>query len=458
LLSQTDPVVPHEALLPRYYVRVLPVQDGKPRCQPSSTVTVIYDPAPQEQIKFPAPDYSRYVSQYAVQITKYDPPVFPDPNLWGCIKVLAVIPDNPLTQAWKGAVGKTVCPAPDPGKGSQGFSGFLDDLATAWDYVVDLYNELDALVKKFAAKFNPLCMQAEFAADAVDSGEAKTTVEDACNLGAAIAIEAAKAYFGIPPSLPKWNQLDDMGKDYLVELAADEFTANTGIPCDDECKDLMRDGIDLAQEQLAAGSSSGTCTSAAEAAEHGRKPLCPPPGVKYQAALGAEYIPPVAWITVTRLANPGAAADPEPFPACATAVTITARYDFPGGTVYGPYSPTGTPAKVYPAASVTTVPYQGVAAKLPRLAPGTQVTLAVPFNAALPVLFPWTKEMYQGYQEVPNPHGYDFYDAALRSTVTVQARTYWPEYEALKQSGQYPGATANLPCGAMAERTFPPAE
>jgi hypothetical protein len=460
LLSDSDPDIPHELLLPRYYVRVLPVLDGKPRCEPSSTVTVVHDPAPQEQIKFPAPDFSRYVSQYAVEVIDYDPPVFPDPNRWGCIKVLGVDPNasNPLTMAWGGAVGKTICPKSWSGDNEQGFSGFLDDLSEAWDYVVDLYNELEGLVKKFAAKFNPLCMQAEFAADAVGSGEAKTTIQDACTIGASIAVEVAKAYVGIPPSLPKWDQLDDLGKDYLVELAADEFTAQTGIPCDDECKDLMRDGVDLAHESLAAAGSSGTCTSVAEAHEHGVEPLCPPAGVNYQAALGAEYIPPVAWIQVTRLANSGNAPDPDPFPGCATSVTMTSRYDFPGGNVYGPYSPTGTPAKVYPAQSVTALPYQGTSAKIPRLAPGEQVTIAVPFSEHLPVLFPWTKEMYQPYQEVPNPHGYDFYDAALRSTVTIRARTYWPEFEALKQSGQYPGATANLPCGPIAERTFPPAE
>jgi hypothetical protein len=460
LLSDTDPSIPHELLLPRYYVRVLPVQNGKPRCEPSSTVTVVYDPAPQEQIKFAAPDYSRYVSQYSLQITAYDPPIFPDENLWGCIDVLEVetIPGNLLNNAWASRIGDTICPKSWSGDNQQGFSGFLDDLSEAWDYVVDLYEELEGLVKEFVAKFNPLCMQAEFAADAVGSGDAKTTIQDACKIGASIAIEAAKAYVGIPPSLPKWDQLDDLGKDYLVELAADEFTANTGIPCDDECKDLMRDGVDLAHDSLSAGSSSGTCTSAAEAHEHGVEPLCPPAGVKYRAALGAEYIPPIAWLQVTRLANSGNAPDPEPFPGCATSVTMTSRFDFPGGNVYGPYSPTGTPAKVYPAQSMTAHPYQGTSAKIPRLAPGEQVTIAVPFSQPLPVLFPWTKEMYQGYQEVPNAHGYDFYDAALRSTVTLQARTYWPEYEAMKQSGQYPGATANLPCGAMAERTFPPAE
>jgi hypothetical protein len=456
LLSGADPVIPHELLLPRYYVRVLPVQGGKPRCQPSSVVTVVYDPAPQEQIKFPAPDYSRFVSQYAVQITAYDPPVFPNPNLWGCINVLDVqfIPGNLTNNAWVATIGQTVCPRSWSGSSKSGFSGFLDDISSAWDYVIDLYEELEGLVKQFVAEFNPLCMGASFTAEAAGSGEAKTTIEDACAIGASIAVEVAKAYVGIPPSLPKWDQLDDLGKDYLVELAADEFTANTGIPCDDECKDLLRDGVDLAHESLSAGSSAGTCTSAAEAHEHGVQPLCPPAGVKYRAALGAEYIPPVAWIQVARMANAANAPDPEPFPGCSTTVSMSVRYDFPGGNVYGPYSPTGTPAKVYPAQSITVFPFQGNAVKLPRLSPGEQVTVAVPFTGALPVIFPWTQEMYQPYQEVPNPHGYDFYDAALRGAATIQARTYWPEYEALKQSGQYPGAT-NLACGAAAQREFP---
>ncbi|MCJ7512178.1 MAG: hypothetical protein MUO23_04335, partial [Anaerolineales bacterium] len=147
LLSGADPILPHELLLPRYYVRVLPVQEGKPRCQPSSMVTVLYNPAPQEQIKFPAPDYSRYVSQYQVKVTDYDPPVFPDPNLWGCIEVLDVeaIPGNMANNLWAINIGKTVCPKTFSGSGQQGFSGFLDAMGEAWDFVIDLYNELEGL-------------------------------------------------------------------------------------------------------------------------------------------------------------------------------------------------------------------------------------------------------------------------------------------------------------------------
>jgi hypothetical protein len=217
----------------------------------------------------------------------------------------------------------------------------------------------------------------------------------------------------------------------------------------------MRSGVDTAYEGLSNEGSASSCVSQQEAHEHGVEPLCPPSGVKYQAAPGAAYTPPVAWLEVTRLQNKSNAPDPLPFPGCTTGVSMTVEYQFPGGNVSGPYSPTGTPTKYFPPQSVTVLPFQGSSAKIPRLKVGEQVSLAIPFKGALPVLFPWTKEMFLPYQEVPNAHGTDFYRALVDGTITLTAHTSWPEYEMLKQSGQYPGAT-NLACGAPAQRAFPP--
>jgi len=451
-------IVPPEALLDHYYIRVLPIADGQPQCQPSTTVVIAYDPTPEQfDIKFPAPDYTRFVAQYDVEITDYDAPVFPDPNLWGCIRVISVDvkPGDLVAQAWSSLIGKTVCPKSYQGEGSSGFGGLLDDIGSAWDFVVGLYNDLSDLVKDFVAEFNPLCMGAKFTADAAGSGEAKTTIEDACKIGASIAVEVAKAYVGIPPSLPEWEKLDDLGKDYLVELAADEFTAQTGIPCDDECKDLMRDGVDLAYDSLANTSHAAACVSEKEAHENGVEPLCPPSGVKFKAAFGSEYIPPVAWLQVTRLPNLGNAPDPEVIPGCTTSVGMSVEVYFKGGPVSGPYSPLGTPHINVEPMTAHVMPYQGNSAKIPHLAVGEQVTLAVPFKGIYPVLFPWTKLAYVGWQEAPNQNNEDFYTTMRYGTVHLYAYNLWPEYEALQSSGQYPGA-ANLECGDQAELTVPP--
>jgi hypothetical protein len=215
----------------------------------------------------------------------------------------------------------------------------------------------------------------------------------------------------------------------------------------------MGEGVDMAQDSLSAGGSASACVSESEAHQHGVEPFCPPAGVKYKAAYGAEYLPPVAWLHITRLANSGNVPDPEPFPTCTTSLSMLTEYAFPGGTVYGPYSPIGTPSDIFPPQLVTVIPFVGVSAKIPRLDPGEQVTLAIPFKGAAPVLFPWTQQMYQPYQEVPNAYGDDFYDAIRDGTVRLTAYTVWPEYQALK--AQYTGA-ANLSCAPPAELIVPP--
>ena len=128
---------------------------------------------------------------------------------------------------------------------------------------------------------------------------------------------------------------------------------------------------------------------------------------------------------------------------------------FPGGPVPGPYSPTGTPHVDVEPMTAHVMPYQGNSAQIPHLAVGEQVTLAVPFKGIFPVLFPWTKLAYVGWQEAPNQENQDFYTTMRYGTVHLHAYNEWPEYEALQSSGQYPGA-ANLECGDQAELTVPP--
>ena len=84
LLSDTDPSIPHGAAAAALLRARAAGPERQTACEPSPTVTVVYDPAPQSRSSSPR-TISRYVSQYSLQITAYDPPIFPDENLWGCV-------------------------------------------------------------------------------------------------------------------------------------------------------------------------------------------------------------------------------------------------------------------------------------------------------------------------------------------------------------------------------------
>ncbi|HET7010159.1 MAG TPA: hypothetical protein VFI11_05240 [Anaerolineales bacterium] len=433
---------------PKFYVRVLPLVGGKPQCNPSNTVVVTVDTTPQPPIKFEVPDLSRFKILYEVKVTAYDPPVFPDSSLWGCVEVISVkdYSLSAMKYALALSTGDPVCPESFKGGNDDDVITIISDIGglitAAWDFIADLYNKLDELVKEFLAKFNPICLTATWTAEAANSGKAKTTIEDGCKIGASIAVDVAKAYVGLPPSLPNYEELEGKGKDYLVELAAEEFESTTGIPCPDECKDLMRQGVDMAFDQLTAGSHSPGCVSESTAHQYGKEPLCPPKGVVVQPAYGSEYIPPIAWLQVRRL--PGVE-EPVPYPFCSVRVSMKIDYHFPGGTVWGPYSPTGTPSKQYPPADVTVFPFQGNGVDIPMLAPGQTVELAVPFRAAQPIIFPWTQDMFKKSQIPPENFGEDFYRSLNNGTTIVTATTYFREYSAL--AAQYGGLIPySMPC------------
>lgn len=164
--------------------------------------------------------------------------------------------------------------------------------------ISSLYNALSDFVVDLAAKLNPACLQAKFIADTVNKGG--QTVDDVCHFVAKVAVEAAKTYVGLPPSIPNYNQIKGLGEDYLTDLAAQQME-NSGIPCPQDCKDLIKQGIDYSYEQVKASFNNSSCWSDSQAHQLGFKHgICVPDGVKTIPDPRGQYSDGIATVQITR--------------------------------------------------------------------------------------------------------------------------------------------------------------
>lgn len=293
-----------------YYVRILPIKNNQLLPTPSNQVVVKYSAEPGIQITI---EMAPYVKFYDVKILEFTEMNVPNLAYKYCVKVTK----NPYYQKfdmtinpkWSSAApGSTICP-----DAWEDDSSWLEDIGSfiekAVNYVSKLYDKLSEYVTELVEKLNPMCFQAKFIADAVGTGEDE--VDQVCHLAAVIVVAAAKTYVGMPPSLPNFDQLTNMGKDYMVELAADELEAN-GIPCPQECKDLIKEGVNYSIDQLKKAVSSPACMGDDEAHSQGIEPLCPPDGVEFVLAPQGQPAPPTAVVRVTRTAESAAVNIPQP--------------------------------------------------------------------------------------------------------------------------------------------------
>ncbi len=310
-----------------YYVRILPVANGQPTGAPSNTVTMIYDPNGDLKITFPAPPPLPTQVYYDVEILNFTGVHVPEIQYQFCV----VVVENKAPQGspWSGFVpGTVLCPEVDQG----GSGDFLSDLSNAiedaFNFISDLYNKLSDWVTDLVEKLNPLCIQANLVSEAI--GEGQKEVKDACHFIAAAAVAAAKTYAGLPPSLPNFDQLTEIGKDNLVELAAQQLE-DQNIPCPEDCKDVIRKGIDYSLEQAKKNASNSSCTSEVE--EAGYKKLCLPSYIITKPDPRGQPAPAVVQVQVTRRPNTTGADFPEPH-SCNVSISVPAKNDSHIGLSY----------------------------------------------------------------------------------------------------------------------------
>ena len=339
-----------------YYVRLIPMNNGQAAGTASNTVTMAYDPNGQIKITFPVPPPLPQDVYYDVKILNFTGVHVPKQEFAYCVEI--VENTNPFSAHKPGDV---LCPDKFAGGSKNDLLGAIED---AFNFISGLYNKLSDWVTEIVEQLNPLCIQAKLASSAIKVGEKE--VKDACHYIAVIAVTAAKTYVGLPPSLPNFDQLTELGKENLVELAAQQIE-DSGVPCPEDCKDVIRKGIDYATEQVKQNMNNSSCMGEAEAHANGYEPLCLPPGVVTKPDPRGQPAPAVVEVQVTR--RPGAVGSNFPEPkSCSvyiTAPTVNlshagenwlseAGFEWAGATIEGDlFDGSGAFPQLAPGASAT---------------------------------------------------------------------------------------------------------
>jgi hypothetical protein len=203
-----------------------------------------------------------------------------------------------------------VCPAAFKGNDDSMLGQALDDLyeglKTAWDTAVEFFNSIkQGIVNTVAEMINKLGIECE----------------TSCKEGLMTGLEIGIAYFtGIPPTLPSFEEATNMGIDYAIELAA----AEAGIPCDEACQEVLREGLKQVAEANKESQSQPGCVSRNWSQAFGQEPLCFPAGVETSPVPEGLLIPASAIIRVTNNSgvSPG---DYQYYEQPAYVVTLTAE-------------------------------------------------------------------------------------------------------------------------------------
>lgn len=375
------------------FIRVLVFKGGQPVAV-TNTVVGHYVPDTGEPFKFQAP-------LYQLKIAEFRPPDIPDPNRWGCLEVTGIKEEfekSSITKAALGAwgeVGREICPESYTGDADYGWSAFWDDLSgfvvDAINWAADTYNSIKQIAVNLVVDFLP-CDE--------------LGVEGACQAIVDAAVNYGMAALGLPPSIPDFDALVEMGKGEAVAFATD-FAVSQLPGGEAACSTLCQEGIekafgealDAGVEMLEKDPVSPGCVDEAEAHAHGVEPLCPPNFVITRPAPGAVYTPPIVVLEVTKTGEA-----PEDAPASAGSCPLQARLkvtnQFEGGRVYGPsvyeYMDIGPRTlEGYPYVPEFTGPPPGMEV-------GESQTIFITFEQVQEYILPWNQTMYADSQIAPN--------------------------------------------------------
>lgn len=376
------------------YVRIVPVGNGAVAGPPSNTVLVHYTPgerppnvagdsiaasvAAEAMKRKNTAILAAMYQVFDVQLLSFTPAVFPDPNKWGCVFLVA----NPLygqaSPIGGYKPGMEHCGQPYKGAGYHANS--LWDYAGGWLFAYEgLVGVIDNVKVFVATKLSsavPCDLLPKSAAE--DCKSATQSV-------ALAALSAGIAAAGVPPSLPSLAALQDMARGEIA-AAAVEFTcaevAKQGGECSESRRILLeqafRAGLDQLQQQLTTSGSEPGCGNAEEAHKNGREMLpcfSGYPGVVVKPAAGTEYVPPHAVVRVTRLRPDPAAGTP----ACQLQLSMLVNNDFTGGNLSG--------IQVKPT-SMMGYPFGSVKAGVPVISVGQSTDVTLVMSTVNPFVVP----------------------------------------------------------------------
>lgn len=216
------------------HVRVVPLDaKGQPVGRPGNTVTV-------EFVPFEAPPPARVVVLPDVQISGYRP-VRSDAFDFRChLEATRDFKVGGFVLAEKGEK-KNVCDDDSDLIGDivDAVGDFFELLAEAVDWASKTYADLK-----------------QKAVDSVASGLSGLGVpcHAPCKLALQAGLDYGLAATGMPPSLPDFDQLQDMGEGYVAKVVSEELTAQTGVPVPEEVvQKAVHDFIETGADALKQG-------------------------------------------------------------------------------------------------------------------------------------------------------------------------------------------------------------
>ncbi len=371
-----------------FYIRVLPVAgSGSAQHvvgQPSNVIRAYYvgqqPQGPPLQLPYLGPN-----DLYEIRLLSFAPPDFADPNRWGCV---VIVKDDSVFHSFK--PGGTYCPDHFRGNKSdqitsvgQFFEWAGDGIVSAFDWVGGAYNGLKNAAVNAVLNYTHAC-------DLMNAAGAG----DECKAVANAAVDAGMMALGVPPSIPNFDQLVDQGVDGAVQLAADQVTEQTGVPCVGPCQDVLRQGLNSAAEQIKNASFAPGCVGDDEAHAHGFEKLCLPPGVQVRPAPHTIDIPPRAELEVKRMYR---REDGKDMP-CRADATIYFTNTW-GGYVTGP---TAYDSRTVPPTKLEGELYEPAGVELsPKMEMGKAYVFPLVFSPAKKYEAPWTPEMWSRSQIPP---------------------------------------------------------
>jgi LysM repeat protein len=290
-----------------FYVRVIPMSGNQPTGDPSNTTIVHYHPAiEQDNPLLPIPP-----DIYEVEIIGFDP-IIPPYLPWGCVLIKDIdhdtfvnsiinsyggfIDEQQLAQfaenAYQTALAAQQNQTPLCPQPYQG-EGDKPWYESMWDFVSGALSWVSETFDDIKNAVVDLAAEALDALPGIECG-------DNCKFLLKKGLEAGLMALGIPPDIPNLDQLTDQGMEYLIEVAA----AEAGIECDSECQEILREGIEDFVAQTQQAMVNRTCMDVEEAHRHGIEPMCLPDGITAVPAPGTDFQPARVEIQITRRSEP----------------------------------------------------------------------------------------------------------------------------------------------------------
>lgn len=252
-----------------YYVRVVPLDaEGKQIDKPGNSIKIAPD-----IISFPKPQVptseDSLASDYEITSVKYTQMHYPEQQYTQCIVVtgynnnfnfgpVGTVWDNQAIATFKNAfpVGKIICPSPPKEKSwyEKAFNSVADAAKIAINGASKVYNETKGYLKnkfsEYLCNYDPVVSTNKKLLE--KAGADKKTVDDGCNTAAGVVFETAMTYAGMPPSIPNYDEMCRMAKGQVIDLMIQKASEETGMPCDENCKELIKKGYDKMVEESAA--------------------------------------------------------------------------------------------------------------------------------------------------------------------------------------------------------------